>query len=127
MQLSKKETSFLDVAKYFAGKSKSRQRHGAVVVKGGRVVGTGYNKNTNHPMQVSPEHIKTHCSRHAEIEAIRDAGFAVHGAVLYVARVNRQNKARNSKPCKYCQSVISATKIKKVIYTEGDNNVNILT
>lgn len=126
MKLSRRETSFLAAAKYFAEKSKSRQKHGAVVVKSGRVFGTGYNKNKNSPLRVSPEHIKTHCSRHAEIEAIRDAGFDVEGAVLYVARVNKQGQARNSKPCKYCQVVISATKIKKVIYTESDNNVNLI-
>lgn len=126
MQLSNREKSFLAVAMYFAEKSKSRQRHGAVVVKSGRVLGTGYNKDKNHPMQVSPEHIKTHCSRHAEVEAIRDAGFAVSGAVLYVARVNRQNKARNSKPCKYCQAVIESTNIKKVIYTESEYHANFI-
>jgi deoxycytidylate deaminase len=105
----------------------ARQRHGAVVVKSGRVIGTGYNKNKNHPLQVSPEHIKTHCSRHAEVEAIRDARFAVEGATLYVARVNNQGQDRNSKPCKYCQAVISATKIKKVIYTESENNVSFFS
>jgi deoxycytidylate deaminase len=127
MNLSRRETSFLAVAKYLAEKSQSRQRHGAVVVKSGRVLGTGYNKNKNHPMQVSPEHIKTHCSRHAEIEAIKDASFAVEGAILYVARVNRQGKTLNSKPCSYCQAVIESTQIKKVIYTESEVNVNFIS
>lgn len=126
-ELSKSENSFLSVARYFAKKSAARQKHGAVVVKSGRVIGTGYNKNKNHPMQVSPEHIKTHCSRHAEVEAIRDAGFAVEGAILYVARVNSQGIDRNSKPCKYCQAVIDATNIKKVIYTESENNVSFIS
>jgi deoxycytidylate deaminase len=126
MKLSRREASFLAVAKYFAAKSQSRQRHGAVVVKSGRVVGTGYNKDKNHPMQVSPEHIKTHCSRHAEVEAIRDAGFDVNGAVLYVARVNRQGRSLNSKPCIYCQAVIESTEIKKVIYTESEDNANFI-
>lgn len=126
-KLSNSESSFLSVARYFAKKSSARQRHGAVVVKSGRVIGTGYNKNKNHPLQVSPEHIKTHCSRHAEVEAIRDARFAVEGATLYVARVNNQGQDRNSKPCQYCQAVISATKIKKVIYTESENNVSFFS
>jgi deoxycytidylate deaminase len=126
MKLSKRETSFLAVARYFAEKSQSRQRHGAVVVKSGRVLGTGYNKDKNHPMQISPEHIKTHCSRHAEAEAIRDAGFAVEGAILYVARVNKQGKAMNSMPCKYCQVIIKTTNIKKVIYTESEHNANFI-
>lgn len=117
--LSKSESSFLSVARYMATKSVSRQKHGAVLVKGGRVLGTGFNKDTNNPFIVSPEHIKTHCSRHAEIEAIKDANWNVRGAVLYVARVNRQGKDRYSKPCGYCEAVISDTQIKKVIYTEG--------
>jgi deoxycytidylate deaminase len=118
--LSKRENAFLSVAKYLATKSESRHRHGAVIVKGGRVVGTGFNKDRNHPDFVSPEHIKTHCSVHAEVEAIRDAGWNVKGAVLYVARVNSQGKDRYSKPCDRCMTVIEETQIKKVIYTRSD-------
>lgn len=119
LSLSKSENSFLSVARYLASKSAARQKHGAVLVKSGRVIGTGYNKDTNNPFSVSPEHIKTHCSRHAEIEAIRDANWNVRGAVLYVARVNNQGVDRNSKPCIRCQVVIEETQIKKVIYTES--------
>jgi deoxycytidylate deaminase len=118
--LSRREQSFLSVARYLASKSDSRHRHGAVIVKGGSVIGTGYNKDRNHPDFVSPEHIKSHCSVHAEIEAIRDAGWNVRGAVLYVARVNAHGKDRYSKPCDRCTVVIEETQIKKVIYTRSD-------
>ena len=118
--LSKREKAFLSVAKYLASKSESRQKHGAVIVKGGRVIGTGFNKDRNNPYVVSPEHIKTHCSVHAEVEAIRVAGWNVKGAVLYVARVNSQGKDRYSKPCDRCEVVIEETQIKKVIYTRSD-------
>lgn len=107
-----------------ATKSTSRQRHGAILVKGGRVIGTGFNKDRNNPYFVSPEHIKTHCSVHAEIDAIRDAGWNVKGAVLYIARVNTRGQDRYSKPCTRCEVVITETQIKKVIYTEGDNHVD---
>lgn len=127
MHMSNSEQAFLSVARYFAAKSTANKKHGAVVVKSGRVLGRGYNKDTNNPMSVSPEHIKTHCSRHAEIEAIRDASWNVDGAILYVARVNRQGQDRNSKPCKYCELVISETNIKKVIYTEMSSNVNFVS
>lgn len=119
--LSKREEAFLSVARYFAKKSGSRKMHGAVIVKSGRVVGTGYNKDRNSPFVVSPEHIKPHCSRHAEFEAIREAGKNAEGAILYVARVNRQGKDRISKPCRLCQQVISTNKIKKVIYTKDES------
>ena len=120
--LSKRERAFLSVARYLATKSGSRHRHGAIVVRGGSVIGTGYNKDRNHPDIVSPEHIKTHCSVHAEIDAMRDAKWNVKGAVLYVARVNAHGKDRNSKPCDRCMVVIEATQIKKVIHTEGEND-----
>lgn len=119
MRLSKSEESYLSVARYLAEKSKSNKRHGAVIVKSGRVVGTGYNKDRNNPLFVSPEHIKTHCSRHAEVEAIREARDNANGAVLYVARVNSQGQDRNSKPCKLCDKAINQSNIKKVIYTRG--------
>ena len=120
--LSRSEKAYLSVARYFASKSKARRMHGAVLVKSGRVIGTGYNKDRNNPYYVSPEHIKTHCSVHAEVDAIRDANWNVKGAILYVARVNAIGADRNSKPCKRCQVVIEEAQIKKVIYTIGEDN-----
>lgn len=115
--LSKKDEAFLSVARYLATKSTARNTHGAVVVKGGRVVGTGYNRNRNHPSIVSPEHIKTDCSIHAEESAIRDAGYDVRNAVIYVARVNKHGEDRNSRPCPRCQEMIEEYGIKKIVYT----------
>lgn len=118
LMLSKSEKAFLSAARYFAGKSESRRKHGAIIVRSGRVVGTGYNKDKNSPLSVSPEHIKTHCSRHAEMEAIRDARGNVGGAILYVARINNQGEDRNSKPCIRCEAIIADHNIKRVIYTK---------
>lgn len=117
--MSKRDSAYLSVARYLARKSNERMKHGAVVVKGGRVLGTGYNKAKNHPFVVSSEHIKTHCSRHAEEEAIKDANFNVKGAVIYVARVSRNGSDRDSKPCERCQELIDTAGIKKVIYTSS--------
>ena len=80
--LSKREKAFLSVARYLASKSDSRHKHGAIVVKGGSVIGTGFNKDRNHPDIVSPEHIKSHCSVHAEVDAIRGSMWNVKGAGL---------------------------------------------
>lgn len=120
-KLSNSENAYLSVARYLASKSKANKKHGAVIVKSGRVLGTGYNKDKNHPLAISEEHIKTHASRHAEIEAIRDAGWNVKGAVLYVARINNFGYDRDSKPCPRCATIIKESQIKKVIYTESIN------
>jgi len=116
--LSKKDSAYLNVARYFAQKSNARNTHGAVVVKGGRVLGTGWNKHRNHPAVVSPEHIKTDCSTHAERVAIREAGEDnVKGAVIFVARVNRHGNDRDSKPCPRCSDLIDRVGIKRVVFT----------
>ena len=123
--LSKKDKAFLSVARYFATKSTARNTHGAVVVKGGRVVGTGYNRNRNHPMIVSPEHIKTNCSIHAEESAIRDAGYDVKNAVIYVARVSKNGEDRDSRPCPRCLDLINQSGIKRIVYTMQAGRENV--
>lgn len=115
--LSKKDNAYLSVARYFATKSTARNTHGAVVVKGGRVLGTGWNKDRNHPLIVSPEHIKSDCSYHAEEVAIKEAGDNLKGAIIYVARVNKHGSDRDSQPCPKCASLIEEAGIKRVIYT----------
>lgn len=115
--LSKKDRAFLSVARYLATKSKSRNTHGAVVVKSGRVLGTGFNRDRNHPRIIDPKRIKIDCSFHAEEVAIRDAGKNIKGAKIYVARVNRHGDDRDSRPCPKCLALIQLSGIKKIIYT----------
>lgn len=94
-------------------------KHGSVIVKGGRVISTGINKERSHPRIVSSEHIKDHCSVHAEIDAIKKAKD-VSGATIYVARVNKRGVARDSRPCNRCYEVIKNNGIKKIIYTTSE-------
>lgn len=122
--LSNKDKAYLSVARYFATKSKARNTHGAVVVKGGRVLGTGWNRDRNPPSIIDPDRIKQDCSYHAEEVAIKEAGSNLKGAVIYVARVNRQGRDRDSKPCIKCSSLIQEAGIKKVIYT-SEKEINV--
>lgn len=125
MSLSKKDRSYLSTARFCATKSTARNTHGAVIVKGGRVLSVGWNKNRNHPKVVSPEHIKSDCSYHAEEVAIREAGEAnVKGAVIYVARINRNGHDRDSKPCSKCAALIEKVGIKRVIFTMEAGEIN---
>ena len=94
-------------------------KHGAVIVRGGSVISIGINKNRNHPTVVSSEHIKTHCSIHAEIDALRKVKNA-KGATIYVARVNRKGKARDSRPCNRCYEIIKNNGIKKIVYSTSE-------
>lgn len=117
--ISKRDQAYLSVASYMATQSKCRMKHGAVVVRGGRVLGTGTNKERNHPMIVSTDHIKQHCSVHAEIDAIRKARD-VSGATVYVARVNKRGQNRDSKPCSNCYKTMTELGIRKIVYTTSE-------
>jgi deoxycytidylate deaminase len=114
--LSRRDSAYLSVATYMASLSKARRKHGAVIVKGGSVISTGYNKDKNHPNNVSEEHIKKHCSIHAEVDAIKKTNNT-KGATIYVARVNSQGEQLISKPCNNCYKKIKQSGIKKIIYT----------
>ena len=81
--------------------SKCRYRHGAVVVKHGRVLGTGSNVTKNSPKFVDWKH----SSIHAEINAMKKAGWP-RRATVYVGRINSAGQARLSKPCANCQAVL---------------------
>ncbi|MBU1910680.1 MAG: bifunctional diaminohydroxyphosphoribosylaminopyrimidine deaminase/5-amino-6-(5-phosphoribosylamino)uracil reductase RibD, partial [Verrucomicrobia bacterium] len=60
----------LDLARRAEGLTRPNPPVGAVVVRGGRVVGEGYHRKAGGP--------------HAEVVALRQAGARAHGATLYV-------------------------------------------
>jgi tRNA(Arg) A34 adenosine deaminase TadA len=51
---------------------------------------------------------------HAEGRIAKKCG---HGAVLYLARIDRQGRWCNSKPCPGCTSLIRNRMVKRVYYT----------
>ena len=99
-----------------AGRSVAEQRHGCVLVRGGRVLGVGINRYINPPYLVSPEHAKTHCSIHAEVAALRAAGTAVR-ATAYVARINPRGEPLLSAPCPACAATLAAAGVRRVVHT----------
>ena len=115
--LSNKQKAYMNVARYLATKSDLRHRHGAVVVKSGRVLGMGYNKARNAPHVVMEGRHRLDCGYHAEYVAIRDAGEKARGATIFVARVNKNGDDLLSKPCDNCQKLIVESGIKSVIFT----------
>ena len=83
-------------------------RVGAVLVKDGRVIGTGYHKKAGTP--------------HAEMEAFEDAGRrrqVVKGATLYVTLEPCSHTMKRTPPC---TKAIIARGIKKAVYAMKDPN-----
>ena len=92
------------------------QKHGAVVVKSGRVMAVGINKWRNHPSIIEQSKVKHECSVHAEVDAISRVNNA-RGATIYVARVNNSGEPLLSRPCDNCYTAILDAGISKIIYT----------
>lgn len=122
--LSKKQKAYMNVARFLASKSEQRHKHGAVVVKSGRVLGMGHNKRRNHPHVIPAGKHREQCGYHAEALAIRDAGENARGGTIFVARVNRQGDDLLSKPCMQCQKLIEESGLKNVIYTLSDSSAS---
>lgn len=115
--LSNKELSFLELAIKTAEMSECRQRHGAVITKGGSVLSIGWNKLKNHPSVLPEKEILFHAGVHAEVDCIKKLGSSARGATIYIARINKGGEVRYSEPCKNCKRAIEQAGIKKVIYT----------
>ena len=116
LSLSNKDHRYLKLAMNLAMSSDCNFKHGAVIVKGGRVISTGINRFKNHPKAVSPEHIKQYCSVHAEVDAIRKLKSA-RGATIYVARIGKRGNRALSRPCPNCYAAIKSAGIAKIVYT----------
>ena len=103
---------YLELALSVASKSKCRHKHGCVVVRNGKVVSTSTNKKIGDPKTAwRTSHV------HAEFAAIVAAGSFATGANVYVARVAADGSPAPSKPCKKCESIMSRSKVSKVLWT----------
>ena len=110
----------MSTAKRQAEKASTKGEHklhrlGAVVASGKDVIAVGWNKAKTHPKS-------THAWKyiHAEMDAIMKAGDRCYGADLYVARIGNDGLLRNAKPCPACMSLIAASGIRRIHFT-NDN------
>jgi deoxycytidylate deaminase len=98
-----------------ANKSTFKQQLGALLVKGGRLLATGYNRVGEHNKLINP---KWPGSIHAEEDAI--ASMLKHGkekeikgSTMYVVRVGH----KLAKPCSHCMNTLMHYGVKKVVFT----------
>lgn len=109
----------LSLAQKVALASEQRQRHGAVITKGGRVMAVGINKFRNDPAVVPADQNEHGRATIFSVCAERDALSRVvdaRGAVVYVARVSSQGPAL-SRPCSICRKALKEAGVKAVVYT----------
>lgn len=97
----------LDLAEKGAGYVSPNPMVGAVVVKEGRIVGSGYHRAVG--------------EAHAEVNALDDAGDRARGAVLYVT-LEPCNHTGRTPPC--TERILRAG-VKKVVVAMGDPNPDV--
>jgi deoxycytidylate deaminase len=102
----------LSLAAKLASTSQCRNKHGAVIVAGNRILATGVNRDCNSPRLFEKmDEPNPHLSIHAEIRAIKKLKEIPRNTTIYVARVNRQGQLRLSKPCANCSRVLEKMSI----------------
>ena len=113
------------IASRIARKSQFGQhRLGAVIVKGGRVLSTGFNS-----LRYSKELKKGNV--HAEEAAIlkllkAKRQSSLVGSTMYVTRFTPAGHIGLAKPCVHCQSLIQAVGIRDVLYTDNNGGIGTL-
>ena len=98
---------------------------GAVVVKGGRILASGYNRVQQHNKLC---YRKFNSSVHAEQDAIRKLlgnPDLLYGSSLYVSRIGRSGSLLLAKPCAFCMDLIRSVGIKKIFYTDSDGSITM--
>lgn len=100
-------------------------RHGAVLVSGGRMMSIGTSRNAfcSWAMRCRP-HGTGIATRHAEIECVRGVPKSIStGCVMYVAKVSTTGIIGFSRPCVMCAAVLRRAGIRRVICTVGPDSV----
>ncbi len=95
-------------------------RVGAVLVKGGSLISTGFNRYRNNPAIVQIDDV----SYHAEEVCLMKAGDP-RGATIYVARVTKSGVTGMAKPCEKCQELLLEHGVRSVVYTTTDGVVKL--
>lgn len=113
--LSNRDRSILKRAIDISRTSTCKQKHGAVIYKGGRVLSVGVNRFRNE--HASMEISKSDYTTHAEQAALDVLGGRADGCTIYIARTNRQGNPVNSAPCARCTYILEVAGIKRVVYT----------
>lgn len=106
-------------AKDLASKSTLRFKLGAVIKYGKSRIGA-YNSSKTHSSYGCGRYQSLHAESHAIMKAV-NAGFDLSKSEIYIYRDN----GLISKPCSDCQNLIRKHKIRKVIYTNESQGLNV--
>ena len=122
----KRTKKHLELAKQMALQSSyGKFQHGAVLVRGNRVINASFNKDRFNSFGTRfRERSCGHATHHAELGCIVGLDRSItSGATIYVVRINAEGKFRMSKPCKMCHELLKHCGVKKVVYTINEKEI----
>jgi deoxycytidylate deaminase len=107
------------LAKVAAMKGEHRQyKVGCCIIKAGRVLSVGFNKNKTHPVMGPLKHL------HAEVDAVLNvkdkSKWQLRGATAYITRCNPSGKIGMARPCLICRNYLSYYGITNIYYTDKE-------
>jgi deoxycytidylate deaminase len=125
IELTKRVRRYFDLARNVAFNSNyGKIRHGALLVKGGSVINSCFNKDKFCPFGSKfRDPSRGPATIHAELGCILGISRNITtGSDIYVCRINKRGEFRNSKPCAMCHEVLKHVGVKRVYYT-GDKGI----
>lgn len=102
--------------------STHKYKIGAVVFKGKRIFGSGYNE-VRTCSRMPAKYRKHKFSLHAEQKAVLNSHDNLDDAEILVVRLSKTGKLLLAKPCIHCCYTLEHVKIKYVYYSNDDGEI----
>ena len=100
------KSSHVTVAAEYACRSEHKEKHGAVMIKNGKVIATSKNQYCS-KQKLSHFHSTRIWSVHAEMSlATSVPKHVAKGSTVCVVRVNKKGHLVNSEPCEMCKKIL---------------------
>lgn len=124
-------TKAIILAKTMAMKSNMTNKHGAVLINGGKICGYGYNHINYDHINMPNYRYNTIASIHAEIDCLRSCiDFIKRKKKRYIMVIVRISKDGDSflysKPCSLCLDMLRLFRVRKILYTEDDGSIRMV-
>lgn len=101
-------------------------RLGAVIVRGGKIISSGYNRYSAKMEKFSRKYNLRHLfSLHAEMDAILNAAGNIDDAIMFIAGIKHNGNEVYCRPCYNCLKIIRHTKI-RAIYYQAKNDIEVI-
>jgi len=119
--MAKLPRGVLELAMSQAKKSVMLHQHGAVIWKGGTILGAGYNQ----PKQPPTQYVKRRYSIHGERDAL--AGLRadqIYGSSMLAVRVRANGTLSFGSPCRGCLKLLARKGVNSVYWYDALGNLN---